>query len=106
MLLPTMAFNLIDSPPTSFISYVGWSMWAVGFRVRENNFWYTTPTHSVFGTVKYIASSFYHTKNKVRGFCVGGHITMFTLKKLGFSSLNLRLKVAFFELWWALLSRR
>ena len=35
---------------------------------------YTTPTQSVFGTVKDIANSFYHTKNQVRGLCVSGHI--------------------------------
>ena len=37
---------------------------------------YTTPTRSLFVTVKYIFSFFLYTKNQVRGLCVGGHITI------------------------------
>ena len=30
------------------------------------------PTHLIFGTVKYMVSIFYDTKNHVHGLCVGG----------------------------------
>ena len=37
------------------------------------------PTHSVFGTAKYISTVFPPTKNQVRGLCVGGDMALLNL---------------------------
>ena len=37
---------------------------------------YTQPTHFIFGRVIDIVSIFYHTKDQVRGLCVGGDMAI------------------------------
>ena len=51
---------------------------------------YAQPTHLIFGTVKYIVSMCYYTKNHVRGLCVGGDMV-----SLFFSTLAALVKQCF-----------
>ena len=46
-------------------------------RSEKNKMIIYPPTHPrTFGTIKYIVSIFYRTKNKVRGLCVGGDMVI------------------------------